>query len=166
MYAVRVSESFCCISINRDVYVCILALFKRSLNCSLMCVQGSLSSSFIKSLAIPLAFPFATTTSSSSIIDAAFSMSANQSSSLCPCFPSYVSISFNIDILSWCLRPLLFNEVFLVLLLLCINVLDRSLIPATSSLMSSDMLRVSLRALSSSPRRCLISSSWLAWLRL
>ena len=43
-----------------------------------------------------------------------------------------------------------------------INVLDRPHIPATSSLMSFDMLHASLRAWSSSLRRCLISSSWLA----
>ena len=45
--------------------------------------------------------------------------------------------------LRWCFLLLLFNVVFLVLLF-CINVLERSLIPATSSLMSFDILHASL----------------------
>ena len=57
----------------------------------------------------------------------------------------------------------MFSVVFDELLLFRINVLDRSLIPATSSMMSLDMLRVSLRAWSSSLWRCLISSSWLSY---
>ena len=61
---------------------------------------------------------------------------------------------------------LVFSVVFVELLLFHINVLDRSLIPATSSLMSLDMLRASLCAWSSSLQRCLISSSWLAGLLL
>ena len=44
--------------------------------------------------------------------------------------------------------------------------LDRFRIPATNSLTSSDMLRASLRAWSSSFQRCLILSSRLAGLRL
>ena len=131
-----------------------------------MWCQGWLSCSFMRSHASPLAFPFATTTSSSSTIAAAFSTSASQSSSLWPCLPSNVSMSFNTDILNWCLRLLLLCVVFIELLLLCINVLDRFRIPATNSLMSSDMLCVSLCAWSSSFWRCLILSSRLAGLWL
>ena len=143
-----------------------LALFRRLRSCSLMWCQGWLSCSFMRSCASPLAFPFATTTLFSSTIAAAFSMSASQSSSLWPCLPLNVSMLFNTDMLNWCLRLLLLCVVFIELLLLCINVLDRFRIPATNSLMSSDMLRVSLRAWSSSFRRCLISSSHLAGLQL
>ena len=100
MEAVNVSESFCCISINLDVYMCMLALFRQLQSCSLMWCQGWLSCSFMRSCASPLTFPFATTTSFSSIIAAAFSMSASQSSSLWPCLPSNVSMSFNTDMLT------------------------------------------------------------------
>ena len=62
-----------------------------------MWCQGWFSCSFMRSLANPLAFPFATTTSSSSTIAAAFSTSASQSSSLWPCLPLNVSMSFNND---------------------------------------------------------------------
>ena len=120
----------------------------------------------MRSRASPLAFPFATTTLSSSTMAAAFSTSASQSSSLCPCLPSNVSMSFRTDILNWCLQLLLLCVVFIELLLFCTNVLDRSRIPATSSLMSFDMLHAFLCAWSSSLRRCLISSSWLAGLWL
>ena len=71
-------------------------------------------------------------------------------------------MSFNTDMLNWCLRLLVLCVVFIELLLLCISVLDRSRIPATSSLMSSNILC----AWSSSFRRCLISSSRLAGLQL
>ena len=146
--------------------MCILALFRRLRSCSLMWVQGWLSCSFMRSSASPLTFPFATTTLSSSTMAAAFSMLASQSSSLCPCLPLNVSMSFRTNMLNWCLLLLLFSVVFIELLLFHINVLDRSLIPATSSLMLLDMLLVSLRAWSSSLQRCLISSSWLAGLLL
>ena len=131
-----------------------------------MWAQGWSSCSFMRSRASALAFPFATMTSFSSTMVAAFSISASQSSSLCPCLPSNISMSFRTDMLNWCLLLLLFSVLFIELLLFHINVLDRSLIPATSSLMSLDMLRVSLCAWSSSLRRCLISSSWLAGLWL
>ena len=163
---VSVSESFCCISINLEVYMCMLALFRRLQSCSLMWVQGWFSCSFMRSHASPLAFPFATTTLSSSTMAAAFSTPASQSSSLCPCLPSNISMSFRTDMLNWCLLLLLLSVVFIKLLLFHINVLDRSRIPATSSLMSLDMLHASLCAWSSSLQRCLISSSWLAELRL
>ena len=143
-----------------------LALFRQLRSCSLIWCQGWLSCSLMRSGASPLAFPFATTTSFSSTIAAAFSTSASQSSSLWPCLPSNVSMSFNTDMLNWCLWLLVLCVVFIELLLLCINVLDRFRIPATNSLMSSDILCVSLRAWSSSFRRCLISSSRLAGLRL
>ena len=64
------------------------------------------------------------------------------------------------------LQLLLLCVVFIELLLLHISVLDRSHIPATNSLMSSDMLHVSLHAWSNSFQMCLISSSWLAGLWL
>ena len=79
---VNVSESFCCISINLDVYVCMLALFRWLRSCSLIWCQGWLSCSLMRSRASPLAFPFATTTSFSSTIGVAFSTFASQSSSL------------------------------------------------------------------------------------
>ena len=87
-------------SINLDVYVCMLALFRRLRSCSLMWCQGWLLCSFMRSRASPLAFPFATTTSSSSMIAAAFSTSVSQSSSLWPHLPSNVSMSFNTDMLN------------------------------------------------------------------
>ena len=143
-----------------------LVLFRWLQSCSLIWCQGWLSCSLMRSRASPLAFPFATTTSSSSTIAAAFSTSASQSSSLWPCLPLNVSMSFNTKMLNCCLLLLLLCVVFIELLLLRINVLDRSCIPATSSLMSFDMLRASLRAWSCSLQRCLISSSWLAGLWL
>ena len=82
MVAVSISESFCCISINLEVYVFMLALFRWLRSCSLIWCQGWLSCSLMRSRASPLTFPFATTTSSSSTIVAAFSTSASQSSSL------------------------------------------------------------------------------------
>ena len=128
--------------------------------------QGWSSCSFMRSLASPLAFPFATITSFSSTMAAAFSISASQSSNLCPCLPSNVSMSFRTDVLTDVFCYCLLSVVFIELLLFRSNVLDRSLIPATSSLMLLDMLHVSLCAWSSSLRRCLISSSWLAGLLL
>ena len=97
MYAVSVSESFCWISMNLEVYACILALFRQLQSCSLMWGQGLSSCSFMRSHASPLAFPFATITSFSSTRVAAFSLSASQSSSLCPYLPLYVSMSFRTD---------------------------------------------------------------------
>ena len=143
-----------------------LVLFRWLQSCSLMWGQGWFSCSFMRSRASPLTFPFATTTSSSSTMAAAFSTSVSQSSSLCPCLPSNVSMSFRTDIIQNCLRLLPLCVVFIKLLLLSINVQDRSCIPATSSLMSFDMLCASLHAWSSSLQRCLISSSWLAGLLL
>ena len=120
----------------------------------------------MRSHASPLTFPFVATTLSSSTMAAAFSTSASQLSSLCPCLPSNVLMSFSTNMLNLCLLFLSLCVVFIELLLFRINVLDRSHISATSSLMSLDMLCVSLCAWSSSLWRCLISSSWLAGLWL
>ena len=85
---------------NLEVYVCILALFRQLQSCSLMWGQGWSSCSFMRSCASPLAFPFTTITSFSSTMAAAFSISASQSSSLCPCLLSNVSMLFRTDMLN------------------------------------------------------------------
>ena len=108
MYAVSISESFCWISMNLELYVCILALFRWLQSCSLMWGQGLSSCSVMRSRASPLAFPFATITSFSSTRVAAFSISASQPSSLCPCLPLSVRCHLKLICLAdvfccWCL---------------------------------------------------------------
>ena len=80
--------------------MCMLALFRQLRSCSLIWCQGWLSCSLMRSRASPLTFPFATTTLSSSMIAATFSMSASQSSSWWPCLPLNVSMLFNTDMLN------------------------------------------------------------------
>ena len=80
--------------------MCMLALSRWLQSCSLMWCQGWFSCSLMRSHASPLTFPFVTTTSSFSTMAAAFSTSVSQSSSLCPCLPSNVLMSFSTDMVN------------------------------------------------------------------